>query len=73
MNTDKEFQISDVNLQLLTSRPAMQWKKYSCGLIPVRNLPDTKPPARGVVSYGRNDGSDRPLTISGGRRPSNSI
>ena len=38
----------------------MQWKKYSCGLIPVKNLPSTNPPARGLVSYGMKDGKERP-------------
>ena len=39
----------------------MQWKKYSCGLIPVKNLPSTNPPARGLVSYGMKDGKERPM------------
>ena len=57
----------------ITSLPAMQWKKYSCGRSPVRNRPATKPPARGDVSYGKNDGSEAPLSINGGRRPSKLI
>lgn len=45
----------------------------TCGLIPVRNLPDTKPPAPGEGSYGSKQGRDFPEGISGGLRPSNSI
>ena len=56
-----------------TSRPAIQWKKYSCGRIPVRKRPSMKPPARGHMSKGWKDGKERPLSISGGRWPSNSI
>lgn len=33
------------------SRPAMQWKKYSCGRIPVKNRSATNPPARASVSH----------------------
>lgn len=45
----------------------------TCGLMPVRNLPETKPPAPGAGSYGWKQGKDFPEGISGGRRPSNSI
>lgn len=41
--------------------------------MPVKKRPSTKPPARGLGSYGRNEGNDRPLIINGGRRPSSSI
>ena len=46
-----------------TSLPAIQWKKYSWGFIPVKNRPSTNPPALGLVSYGINDGRDRPVHI----------
>ena len=45
----------------------------TCGLMPVRNLPVTKPPAPGAGSYGWKHGNDFPEGISGGRRPSSSI
>lgn len=45
----------------------------TCGLMPVRNLPETKPPAPGAGSYGWKHGNDFPEGISGGRQPSNSI
>lgn len=45
----------------------------TCGLMPVRNLPETKPPAPGAGSYGWKQGKDFPEGISGGLRPSNSI
>lgn len=41
--------------------------------MPVRNLPETKPPAPGAGLYGWKQGNDFPEAISGGRRPSNSI
>lgn len=48
-NGQIDIWIDDV-YKLLTSRPAMQWKKNSCGRIPVKKRPETKPPARGDVS-----------------------
>lgn len=45
----------------------------TCGLMPVRNLPETKPPAPGAGSYGWKHGKDFPEGIRGGLRPSSSI
>lgn len=58
---------------VLTSLPAIQWKKYSCGRRPVANRWTTKPPDRGVASYATKDGKVRPLNMRGGRAPSSSI
>ena len=49
------------------SRPVMQWKKSSCGRMPLRKLPSTNPPERGEHLEGRNDGNVRPLGIIAGR------
>lgn len=51
----------------------MQWKKKSCGWIPVMKRPSMKPPAFGEVSKIGKLGSVRPEIITGGRLPSNSI
>lgn len=61
------------NPKNLTSRPAMQWKKKSCGWIPVINLPSINPPDLGDVSNTGKLGNVRPDIINGGRLPSNSI
>lgn len=50
-----------------------QLSSHTCGLMPVRNLPETKPPAPGAGSYGWKHGKNFPEGISGGLRPSNSI
>lgn len=54
-------------------KPDAGLSNCTCGLMPVRNLPETKPPAPGAGSYGWKHGNDFPEGISGGRRPSNSI
>lgn len=51
----------------------MQWKKNSCGCMPVINRPSIKPPALGENSNAGKLGNDLPDIMTGGRLPSNSI
>lgn len=51
----------------------MQWKKNSCGDMPVMYRPTIKPPDFGDVSNALKLGNDLPEIINGGRLPSNSI
>jgi len=51
----------------------MQWKKKSCGWMPVIKRPSIKPPDLGEVSKDVKLGRDLPDIIKGGRFPSNSI
>lgn len=55
------------------SRPAIQWKKKSCGCMPVMKRPSMKPPDLGEVSNGTKLGKLLPESMSGGLFPSNSI
>lgn len=62
-----------LNKTFHTSLPAMQWKNNSWVLMPVRKRPITNPLALGDISYGWKEGTERPLFINDGRRPSSSI
>lgn len=73
----KELLQTDRTLEKKTTCTVTELSDYmsdcTCGLMPVRNLPETKPPAPGAGSYGWKHGNDFPEGISGGLRPSNSI